>query len=212
MTVTNRASLTADATRRNTVAASAFADPSAKKTIVTNPMDISASETNAQAPRQAQARRDRRRHRSQEPHPRKSIHPARRQRQGRTRRRHRTLPRQVSRRPRLRRSHGRGNPSPRRAREDRRTHRLHVLVLAQAMPRNSHHRRNQATTRIRAVNQEAAGSERTQSVPASFSHSAGQFGLFVVKSASRHISTVFPSAIRTIIGSTQQRSTASSTA
>jgi hypothetical protein len=39
-----------------------------------------------------------------------------------------------------------------------------------------------------------------------------QFGLFVVKSASRHVSTVFPSAIRTIIGSTQQRSTASSTA
>ena len=36
MTVTNRASLTADATRRNTVAASAFADPSAKKTTVTN--------------------------------------------------------------------------------------------------------------------------------------------------------------------------------
>ena len=40
----------------------------------------------------------------------------------------------------------------------------------------------------------------------------GQFGLFVVKSASRHISTVFPSAVRTILGSTQQRSTASSTA
>ena len=30
-------------------------------------------------------------------------------------------------------------PSHRRAREDRRTDRCHVLVLAQAMPRNSHH-------------------------------------------------------------------------
>src|SRR6202453_3037229 len=39
-----------------------------------------------------------------------------------------------------------------------------------------------------------------------------QFGLFVVKPTSRHISTVFPSAVRTIVGSIQQRSTASSTA
>jgi hypothetical protein len=49
------------------------------------------------------------------------------------------------------------NPSSRRAREDRRTHRVHVLVLAQAMPRHSHHRRDQATARIRAVNQIAEG-------------------------------------------------------
>jgi hypothetical protein len=54
-------------------------------------------------------------------------------------------------RPRMRRSHGYGDPSPRRAREGRRTDRCHVLVLAEAMPRNSHHRRSQATARMSAV-------------------------------------------------------------
>jgi hypothetical protein len=38
-------------------------------------------------------------------------------------------------------------------REGRRTHCLPMLVLAEAVSRNSHHRRNQATARIRAVNQ-----------------------------------------------------------
>ena len=161
-------------------------------------------------PRQAQARRDRRRHRSQEPHPGKSVHPARRQRQDRTRRRHRTLRRQVSRRPCLRRSHGRGNPSPRRAREGRRTHRLPVLVLAQAMPRKSHHRRNQSDGSNKVGNQI---SKSSRCVPCFIlTLRPVNSACSLVKSASRQASTLLPSAIRTIIGSTQQRSTASSTA
>jgi hypothetical protein len=48
MSFTIRATLTADATRRTTVAAGAFADPSAKNDR-REPMDMSASETSAQA-------------------------------------------------------------------------------------------------------------------------------------------------------------------
>ena len=50
----------------------------------------------------------------------------------------------------MRRPDGEGDPSPRRARQERGTHRLHVLVLAEAMSRKSDHRRNQTTTRMSA--------------------------------------------------------------
>src|SRR5271166_2689494 len=99
--------------------------------------------------RQARPRRNRRRHRPQKPRPRQSVRSPRSHRRRRPQRRHRALPRQIPSRPQMRWPDERRDRSPHRTRPKGRAPGLHVLVLAEALPRRHHHRRDQTAPRMR---------------------------------------------------------------
>src|SRR5271156_3780949 len=99
--------------------------------------------------RQARPRRNRRRHRPQKPPPRQSVRPPRPPRRRRPQRCRRALPRQIRGRPQMRWPDERRDGSPRRTRPKGRAPGLHVLVLAEALPRRHHHRRDQTASRMR---------------------------------------------------------------
>src|SRR5271165_3515578 len=99
--------------------------------------------------RQARPRRNRRRHRPQEPRPRQSVRPPRSHRRRCPQRCRRALPRKIPGRPQIRWPDERRDRSPHRTRPKGRAPGLHVLVLAEALPRRHHHRRDQTAPRMR---------------------------------------------------------------
>ena len=76
-------------------------------------------------------------------------------------RRYRALPRQIRSRPQMRWPHERRDRSARRTRPKGRAPGLHVLVLAEALPRRHHHRRDQTAPRMRGRATRRSRNERT---------------------------------------------------
>jgi hypothetical protein len=81
--------------------------------------------------------------RPQKPNPRQSVRSPRSHRRRRPQRYRRALPRQIRGRPQMRWPDERRDRSARRTRPKGRAPGLHVLVLAEALPRRHHHRRDQ---------------------------------------------------------------------
>src|SRR5271165_3331813 len=115
--------------------------------------------------RQARPRRNRRRHRPQEPRPRQSVRPPRSHRRRCPQRCRRALPRQIRGRPQMRWPDERRDRSARRTRPKGRAPSLHVLVLAEALPRRHHHRRDQTAPRMRRRKTRRSRKERRRSSP-----------------------------------------------
>ena len=101
------------------------------------------------------------------PHPRQSVRSPRSHRRRRPQRRHRALPRQIRSRPQMRWPDERRDRSARRTRPKGRAPGLHVLVLAEALPRHHHHRRDQTAPRMRRRTTRRSRKER-ESLPRHF--------------------------------------------